>query len=186
MLSACFYAEPRLKWVDLCVLSPHAFMACTDSALALTGVRSSTLQLAVKFLHHMCSIRFSVVKTVMNFKLSVEWVLSLCCSLRAASEIWYSLITTFILVDYVIVCFLQGNWAWWKSCIWQFFTWCLDLATMILSKSIARNGGFKTLHYRCTPTQCGALYAQHQITVTACNGLMPVWLNLVFCSSHWA
>jgi hypothetical protein len=52
--------------------------------------------------------------------------------------------------------------------------WCLDLATMTLSTSIARNGGFKSLHYRCTLIQCGALYAEHQITVTACDGLMPV------------
>jgi hypothetical protein len=126
------------------------------------------------------------VKTVMNFKVSVELVLSLCCSFREASDIWNSLTGLYFYIGKLYNRLLQGNWAWWKSCIWQFFTWCLDLATVILSKSTARSGGFKAPHYRCTPTQCGALYAEHQITVTACNGLMPVWLNLVFCSSHWA
>jgi len=38
---------------------------------------AATLQLVVMFLHHMCSIPSFVVKTVMNFNVSVECLLSL-------------------------------------------------------------------------------------------------------------
>jgi hypothetical protein len=66
---------------------------------------AATLQLVVMFLHHMCSVPSFVVKTVMNFNVSVECLLSLFWFTEGKQVKFETLVVigTFILANGTVV-----------------------------------------------------------------------------------
>ena len=87
---------PMLLWLELVCVAATLQLACVAATLQLACV-AATLQLVVMFLHHMCSIPSFIVKTVMNFNVSVECFLSLFWFIEGKQVKFETLVVTLLL-----------------------------------------------------------------------------------------